>query len=225
MDWGWLIPTATVVPAILTLVTFLVSVPFSPARYWAWRLRRQGETVAALDPERHRNQREALLCQTDYLADRAVAAAQIPTPWKRYTLGIFAWTHLLTLGLSLVILDPPPARAFGEWAMIAFFFYAFPVFGFTLTFGMWQYIRSERVRFVRSGFPPNFRIRRDPWIQMWRDYERRENLAKALQRAKRMDRTGLIPPRWRPRAPHVRLWRRTKPTVRRILFGIQAPRH
>lgn len=195
-----------------------MSVPFSPARYWSWRLRKHGEKVAALDPERHRNQREILLRETDLLANKAVAAIQIPTPWKRYTFGMATWTALAFQGLALG-LDPAPIRH-TEWLMIGVLFLALPAFGFLQTFAMWQHIRSERARFVRLGFPPTYRPRRDPWEQMWRDYQRGHRLDRAHQRAKRLERAGLIPPEWHPRAPHVRLWRLAKPKVRRVLFGV-----
>ena len=115
MSWAWLASiasTATVMSASITLLTFMATVPFSPARFWSWRLRKHGQTVAALDTDRHKNQREVLLRTTDYLASKAAATQQIPTPWKRYVVGSFIWTYFAWL-LFLLVKEGPTGLAPG----------------------------------------------------------------------------------------------------------------
>jgi hypothetical protein len=125
MHWGWLVPTATVVPAVITLATFMATVPCSPARFWAWRLRRHGAAVAALDPERHANQLEVLQQRTDYLANRVAAAQHIPTPWLRYVIGAFISSYVVALIVILVWQGPgdfpvpgPGAWVFAGWTIV-----------------------------------------------------------------------------------------------------------
>jgi hypothetical protein len=84
IPWATIAQFVAIFSGAAAFVTFLATVPFSPARYWAWRLRKQTDTVKGLDPDRHKAQRDVLMRPVDDLANRAAAAQRIPTPWRRY---------------------------------------------------------------------------------------------------------------------------------------------
>lgn len=162
--WGWAVPTATVVPAIIALITFLASVPFSPARFWAGQLRRQGEVVQALDPERHANQRDVLLGRVDELANKAAAAQHIPTPWKRYVGGAVIWTYWAWLIVILVWKGPnaPPGvpdlvpPGIPGWIFAISFLLLMGWLGLRWTLVYAVNNHRERAKFIEQGCPPDF---------------------------------------------------------------------
>jgi hypothetical protein len=234
MHWGWLVPTATVVPAVITLATFMATVPCSPARFWAWRLRRHGAAVAALDPERHANQLEVLQQRTDYLANRVAAAQHIPTPWLRYVIGAFISSYVVALIVILVWQGPgdfpvpgPGAWVFAGWTIV---WVTFVALRSTLVYATNN--RRERAKFIAEGCPPDFVPRPHLHARIRANEEReREQIARNIlarpratrshRRAKRMWKNGTMPADWRPRSRDVVRVRQAKWAARRIFLGVQ----
>ena len=231
---GWLIGLATLVPAVIGVVTFLASVPFSPARFYAWQLRRQGATVAALDPERHANQREVLQRRIDYLASKAAAAQHIPTPWRRYVIGAVIWSYFAWMIFLLAWQGPAgppgsppsfiPPGALG-WLFAVWFqiLVAWAGLRSTLVYAVNNY--RERARFIAEGCPPNFEPRPHlhARIRATEEAEIEEVIRAdpAAVRALRMGKRGEMPNHWRTRSLWVLGFRRGMWLSKRISCGIQ----
>jgi hypothetical protein len=60
VELGTAATSLAIAGTVVTLAAAFASLPLSLARYRAWRLRKYMETVNALDPERHANQRAAM---------------------------------------------------------------------------------------------------------------------------------------------------------------------
>jgi hypothetical protein len=234
LTWGWLLGLATLVPAVIALVTFLASVPFSPARFYAWQLRRQGETLAALDPVRHKNQREVLQGRVDHLANKAAAAQIVPTPWKRYVIGAFIWSYLAWMTFLLVWQGPsgPPGTPSWPippgpmgWVFAIWFQLMVAWAGLRSTLVYAVNNRRERAKFIAAGCPPDFvprphlheRIR----AAEVREMEQAVDARRPYRRARQMWRDGTMPAEWRPRSRGVVRIRQFKWITRRALHGVQ----
>lgn len=217
MHLGWIGSTAAAASATGAFLAFLASVPFSPARFWSWRVRKQMDTVKALDPDRHKAQREVLLRQADVLASRAAAAQRIPTPWKRYVFGVAAWAYF-GWGIVAFVVDRvrgvnlrPMDATMGIAVTIVFVWYAIRS---TVVYIL--YDRRERARFIAEGCPADF-VRVPTLHERVRAAQNAQHLANARvvayhrrvrRRAKQMKKAGVMPDDW-PRHPRVvRVWRR-----------------
>lgn len=195
MHWQWIVGAGTVASGSVALLTFLASLPFSPARFWTWRVRKQMETVNALDPERHKALREVLLRKADELAGKAAAAQRIPTHWVRNVIGSVVWMYAITATIVLPWAwshheDLP--KAFGDWFMIIAGVLLGYGFAYRATVVYVLHNRRERARFIQEGCPANFVVR--PTLH------ERERAAQVInvflkRELRRMERAGKPPSR------------------------------
>lgn len=220
---------ATVVSGVAALLPFLLTVPFSPARLWARRLRRHMEIIEALDPERHKTQRETLLVHADVLANKTAAAYQVRTPWKRYVLGVFVWSYLLVL-LGGFVVDrwrgvPVDLFLWGLWvvATISCFGVAY-----RSTVAYVLYTARERTRFIEEGCPANFAVRSTPHARMkaadTRWLAEQETRRTVRKRARKMKKAGIMPKEWPPHSRFVRAWRRHRSRPRSTAASLRSTR-
>jgi hypothetical protein len=158
MHWGWIGSTTTVASAVAAFLAYLGSVPFSPARFWSWRLRTHMQTVNSLDDGRHKAQKEVLLRRADYLADKAAAAHQIPTPWWQYVIGSAIWVYFAAAFANaawehyhLGIRVYPIFWVTASYACVLAFP---PAYRFTVVY--LRHTARERARFIAEGCPADF---------------------------------------------------------------------
>jgi hypothetical protein len=122
------------------------------------------ETIQALDDDRHHAQKETLLRHADYLANKAAAAHQIPTPWKQYVIGSATcfffiaslanaqWEHYHS-GIQIY-----PSF----WVMASYgVMLGFPVIYESVVY--FRHTRRERARFIAEGCPADF-VTRPPSV-------------------------------------------------------------
>lgn len=93
----------TVVTGALSLLGTLVGLPFTPPRFWAWRLRKHMENVKAVDAERQPNQHEVLMRRADYIADKVAAVYHIPADRQMFRLAIIHIGFFLYVVVALVL--------------------------------------------------------------------------------------------------------------------------
>ncbi len=200
--------TLTIAGLVTGLLATLVTVPFTPARYWSWRLRKHAETVKALDPERQSNQHEILSRHADYLAGRAAAVYHIPTDWGqvRVTVFLIGWILGMTGTAAHMYFVQGRLPWYGlEWPERYATVMAVPclaLFGWVLLNG-YLIRRHHRHRFVALGCPPDYRRPRT-MSELVATIKRRDE---AVSRAVQMRQAGSIPPDWRPTS-RVARWRR-----------------
>jgi hypothetical protein len=224
MQWGWIVSTATVASGAAAFVAFLASVPFSPARFWSWQLRKHMETVSALAEDRHKAQREVLMRRADELASKAAAAQRIPTPWKRYVIGTAGWVFLGALTVNYIAIAHATLKVRWSdefWESLPALIYL-PValllclgFAYKSTVVYVRYNARERARFIEEGCPADFAT--EPTVHergdAWAEQERQRSLRRAaiyfsgLERAKRMKKAGVMPDTWPSHSRAVRAWR------------------
>jgi hypothetical protein len=116
--------------------------------------------------------------RADYLANKAAAAQQIPTPWRRYVIGSAAWVffgYLLYVDvrlLSLLTQTPIPAplginqsELWAFWLislLLGLFGLAGLLFAYRLTVVYMVHNVRERARFIAEDCPADFVTRSLP---------------------------------------------------------------
>jgi hypothetical protein len=236
--------TLGVCTAASALIATAVSLPFTPARYWSWRLRKHAETAAALgDNERYANQRAALDLRGDAIANNAAAAFRIPTDWDRFG---FAMANVgLVAGVAATSFElQAKGQQYGllsRWLWVApfelmpgirvpFIVVGIPVacLYVVMVCAMvrgFQSTHRERKRFISEGCPPNFVMQPMPWSIGGRyptdaDRDRAFRWQKATVRGGRLADAGTMPEWWKPRSRSARArrrfgaWRRSQPWYR-----------
>jgi hypothetical protein len=208
--WGWVERISWAVVASGPLVSVLSTALFGPAPYSSFRLRRISANVNAMDPERHKAQREVLLFRMDVLASKVAAAHRIRTPWRRYLGAAALWFALMDIGTNEVrrIVHGPSAGDPGSWVVNGPILIVLAIGGleaWVLTRSLWE-IRWERARFIRDGCPAHFAIRPDSWT-LYRRAQRRSHLGPRIaQRRRQLRRSGNMPDFWISRSRTVRAW-------------------
>ncbi|CAN5550225.1 hypothetical protein BH11ACT6_BH11ACT6_29910 [soil metagenome] len=217
--------TLSIAGGVTGLLATLVTVPFSPARFWSWRLRKHMETVKALDADRHRNQHEVLMRRADVLASKAAAAYQIPMDPGYIRLAVFSFGWFAGLiGTSVWLYL---SRGWMPWTNMApvdvMGLFIIPLFlaldGWVALRGF-RFQRRHRQLFIARGCPPDYPQPRG-YRQLRRDALSRDD---GRIRARRMRRAGAIPEDWRPRnrmatmRRQVSAWSRNRPWYRGGVF-------
>lgn len=196
-----MLTTLTIAGGVTGLLATLVTVPFTPARYWSWRLRKHAETVKALDSERHSNQHEILSRQSDYLASRAAAAHHIPTDWGQVRVTVFLVGWLLGMTATAAYMYFVQGRMPWdglEWPDMYAAVLAVPclaLFSYVLLMGFVDRRRHRR-RFVALGCPPSYRRPRT-LSELYAATARRQVI---VGRAVQLRKAGRIPSDWRARS-------------------------
>ena len=195
MHWEWIGQATGVVAAIVAVVGFLAKLEVTPARYWAWRLRKQTETVKALDDIYHlKAQRQVLLRPVDRLANKAVAAQRIPTPWKRYATVAAIWVYA---GQALVnstrnLININGELRPGHWAGIALGMVAllgFLLLGYHNIVDYYLHTSRERRRFIAEGCPANF----VPELGRYERLRADRRNARQMKKARALEPDGIAP--------------------------------
>lgn len=191
--------TLTIAGGVTGLLATLVTVPFTPARYWSWRVRKHAETVKALDPERQKNQHEILSRHSDYLASRAAAAYHIPTDWGQVRVTVFLVGWFVGMAATAAFMYFGQGRMPWDgldWPDMYAAVMAIPciaLFSWVLASG-YRIRRQHRQKFVSLGCPPDYRRPRT-LRELGRAVARRESI---LGRAVGLRKAGAMPPDWRP---------------------------
>lgn len=215
----------TIAGGLTGLLATLATVPFSPTRFWSWRLRKHMETVKALDADRHKNQHEVLMRRADVLAGRAAAAYHIPMDSGYIRLAVFACGALLGLvGTSIWLYF---SRGWMPWTNMAPPEVLMMIFALVVLAGYsviamrgFSIHRLHRKLFIALGCPPDYRRPRG-YGQLQRDVVKRDRV---FARAHKMRRTGAIPADWRPRnnrasvRRRVSAWSQNRPWYRGGFF-------
>jgi hypothetical protein len=169
MNLATLATTLAIATGTSALIATAVSLPFTPARFWTWRLRKHMETVDAPgDDERYANQAEVLKRRGDYIASKAAAATHIPTDWRRFRHavlhGSFAVGMVLTYGYTLIFtdwrladLDPMAMASPWGWILVVplLMVWGAEVWFISSSFAATKY---HRARFIRKGCPPDYPV-------------------------------------------------------------------
>jgi hypothetical protein len=220
------VQTFAIATGASTLIATAVSLPFTPARLWSWRLRKYMETVDALDDdERYANQREVLKRRGDYIASKVAAATHIPTDWQRFRKAIIEVAFLVgfVITAAVTVIFHQWSRAFGDdyitWMAAAFALFAW-LNNARLLIGSFLSTRDHRRAFIDAGCPPDYPVPEPLLRQQRRVVQasfRRDSAVRALARSRRMRDTGMLPADWRPRSNLARYhrsmsaWRRERP--------------
>jgi hypothetical protein len=152
--------TLTVVTGLLSLLGTLVSLPYTPARFWAWRLRKHMENVKALDAERQPNQHEVLMRRADYIANKVAAAYHIPANKQMFRLAIIHIGFFLYVVVALVLQSiylPEQSylkRPVGVLMIVGYV--VLQVLIWAIQIAQLKAISAHRAQFIARGCPPDF---------------------------------------------------------------------
>lgn len=198
--------TLTIAGGVTGLLATLATVPFSPARFWSWRLRKHTETVKALDPERQANQYEILMRRADYFASRVAAAHHFPTDRTRFRLVALIIGSLVGIFASVIYMTASgrnPLEGLGFFDLLTLVVAAMMLLTWAdMTWKSYKHTRWHRERFIRKGCPPTYAV--PPTL---RDALRESRAADAdpnhllwrrQERATTLRRNGTLPSDWKP---------------------------
>lgn len=213
-----------------TILTALVGLQFTPARYWSWRFRRYMQTAKEIDAERQPNQYAVLMPHADYLASKVAAAHQIPIDWGRFAYAAVQFGFFVGCIASSIIQEvffpgAPSIVSSPVGAIIVFFATtawlhesSFLIYSFRVT-------RTERAKFIARGCPPDFPVPETYWAMRRRiaqaDLNPNDPHRRALRRSRVLRDAGMIPSEWRPRS-FIAILRRELADSRRnrdLLYG------
>jgi hypothetical protein len=200
--------------ASATLLSSFVALPFSPALFWSWRLRKHSDTVKTLDSQRYPRQLDVLDQRTEYLVSKVAAAYRVPTNWRIVRYMVFWIVYSVVMAVQWLHI-PWPESPGGEVLEVAFIAVAVQavVLFFAAAWRGLAHTRSERARFIASGCPTGFVVRRrrrpagsDPSTGIWDRYIDRAYRPlippspyrrRVKQRRRQLRREGNMPASWR----------------------------
>ncbi|MEH3141769.1 MAG: hypothetical protein PGN37_16640 [Mycobacterium kyogaense] len=207
---------------LATLLAAVVSLPFTPARFWSWRLRKHAETVNVIDPERQPHQHEIVMRHADLLASKVAAAHHIPTDWNR-----FKWTMIsigFPVGVALssvwmVVRGQKPWDGLTPLDIYGFVFATMWWFATVLLLiASYKQTRMQRLRFIELGCPPDYEPPTNWSEARIADFPSHlRSVNHTWRRARDMRKAGSIPAEWRPRNEaaalrrKVSVWARDRP--------------
>jgi hypothetical protein len=115
------------------------------------------ETLNALDDDRHKAQKEVLLRHADYLANKAAAAHQIPTPRRHYAFGSASVFFFVVASANMVWEHHLGFRIYPiTWVLAAAAFGACFITAYSSLGVELRRTARERKRFIAEGCPADF---------------------------------------------------------------------
>jgi hypothetical protein len=201
--------TLTAAGSVSTVLTTLVGLQFTPARYWSWRFRRYMQTVKEVDAVRQPNQYAVLMPRANYLSSKVAAAYRIPTDWGRFghaavMFGFFVGFILTSIIQAIFFRGSPSVWSSPVGAVIAVFAVVLWSLDARILIHSFYLTRNARARFIKQGCPPNFPVPERYWAMRRRiaraDLNPNDPHRLALRRSRVLRDTGMIPREWRPRS-------------------------
>ncbi len=163
--------TMAIASAATTLLTVLVGIPFTPARYWQWRLRKHREVMDAIGEEAHPNQYAALTPRATFLANKVAAYHRVPTGTATKFITWLVLIAFVNVIISLIYLVPYILAAPILWATVFTLIVVQILVSFIhsvhrVTVRLLHEYR-ERKRFVNEGCDREFVLREYPTIRKY----------------------------------------------------------
>jgi hypothetical protein len=165
MDLARIATTIAIATGASALLATVITVPFTPARWWAWRLRKHVETVNAIDAEMYPSQRQALSTRTEFLTSKVAAAYAVPTDWQRYRPAIYYIVWVFSMAVTLGIEALLASRQFRDpddigWVIYTGVFLVLTAIIDAIGLGIAVFhSHRERQRFIAAGCPVNFMVK------------------------------------------------------------------